>query len=382
MENAMTPKPATKSGPLTPVPLKDVESELSRRLKLTQEVGESPVLRARMSNLIVFCDRQDLADQVAGELPDIVAIHPARVLLLLAEPSSELGELATSVAVLGHVVDPGRWVCSELISLSATGRTVDRLPYAVRSLLIGDLPVNLWWATSQPLALAGPLLFDLTEHVQQVIYDSSGWTDPPRNLAGTISWLTKFEARAGRMTWRVASDLNWRRLKYWRRLLSQALDPASAPGAIESLTEIQIEHGPHAVIQGWSLASWLISRLKWRVQRGHIHGSEELSWNFQTPQGQRAVRIRRLEQGSPEIHRLRLACNVGGKPGALNLALQDDRRLAVTPEGVMTAEPRTLTVPGQSRAELIGRQLSDRERDPVFRESMAVALRLAQQLLN
>jgi glucose-6-phosphate dehydrogenase assembly protein OpcA len=176
--------------------------------------------------------------------------------------------------------------------------------------------------------------------------------------------------------------LNWRRLKYWRRLLSQALDPASAPGAIESLTEIQIEHGPHAVIQGWSLASWLISRLKWRVQHGQTQGGEELFWNFQTPHGHGAVRVRRLEQGSPEIHRLRLTCQVGGKPGALNLLLQPDRRLAVTPEGVMTAEPRTLAIPAQSRAELIGRQLSDRERDPVFRESMAVALRLAQQLLK
>jgi glucose-6-phosphate dehydrogenase assembly protein OpcA len=378
----MTPKPERKGCQLTPVPLKDVESELSRRLKLTQGVGESPILCARMSNLLVFCDHHDLADQVAREIPDIVAIHPARVLLLLVEPDAETGDLTAAVAVIGHVVDPGRWVCSELISLSAKGHAVDRLANAVRALLIGDLPTNLWWTTTQSPALADPLLFDLTENVQQVIYDSSGWTDPPRTLAATASWLTKFESRPGRMNWRVASDLNWRRLKSWRRLLSQALDPASAPGAIESLLEIQIAHGPHAVIQAWELASWLISRLKWRVQDGEIHGGEELSWRFTTPHGQGGLRIRRLNQGSPEIHRLRLVCNVGGKPGALNLVLQDDQLLAVTPEGVMTAKPRTLTIPPQSRAELIGRQLSDRERDPVFRESMAVAMQLDKCLLK
>ncbi len=378
----MTAKPARKGGHPIPVLLKDVEGELSRRLRVAQEADESPILRARMSNLVIFCDRQDLADQLAGEIPDIVTIHPARVLLLLAEPDGKTADLSAAVTVLGHVVDPGRWVCSEMISLSAKGRAVDRLPNAVRALLIGDLPTNLWWATPQPLALAGPLLFDLTEHVQQVIYDSSGWTEPTRILAATVSWLVDFESRPGRMNWRAASDLNWRRLKYWRRLLSQAVDPAAAPGTLESLTEIQAEHGPHAVIQAWSLASWLISRLKWRVQDGQVHGGEELSWHFATPHGQSRVLLRRLEKGTPEIQRMRLTCNLDGKPGALNLVLQPDRRLSVMPEGVIAAEPRTLTVPDQSRAEMIARQLSDRERDPVFRESMAVALQLAQQLLK
>jgi hypothetical protein len=52
----------------------------------------------------------------------------------------------------------------------------------------------------------------------------------------------------------------------------------------------------------------------------------------------------------------------------------------VTPEGVVQAEPRTLSVPAQSRAEMVARQLSDRERDPVFHESMEVARQLAQRL--
>ena len=46
----------------------------------------------------------------------------------------------------------------------------------------------------------------------------------------------------------MASDLNWRRLKYWRRLLLQALEPASAPGAAETVSEVLVEHGPAAQI--------------------------------------------------------------------------------------------------------------------------------------
>ena len=375
-------KTNSKTGVSDQVALKDVERELSRRMKAVQGPGESPILRACMSNLIVYCDRPELAEQVTQEIPEIVATHPARVLLLIAEPGSEAGDLATSVGVRGRVVDPGRWVCSELVTLHAKGRAAERLPFAVRGLLIGDLPTNLWWAAPQPPSMAGPLLYDLAEHVQQIIYDSVGWLEPPKVMAATASWLRQFEARPGRVHWRVASDLNWRRLKYWRRILSQTLDPATAPGAIESLTEILLEHGPHAVIQAWGLAGWLVSRLGWQVQGGLFQEGEEISWQFRTKMRMARLRIRRLPEGTAEIHHMRLACTLEGKPGAFNLELHPDRRLSVMPEGVIKAEPRTLTAPVQTRAELISRQLSDRERDPVFHESMAVALLLAQRLLG
>jgi hypothetical protein len=41
-----------------------------------------------------------------------------------------------------------------------------------------------------------------------------------------------------------------------------------------------------------------------------------------------------------------------------------------------------MALPPHTAAELIGRQLSDRERDPAFRESMAVAGGMAQSLLH
>jgi glucose-6-phosphate dehydrogenase assembly protein OpcA len=375
-------KSNSKSGIADRVSLHDVERELSRRMKVVQGPGESPILGAHMSNLIIYCDRAELAEQVSEEIPEIVASHPARVLLLIAEPGVDTGELVTTVTVRGRVVDPGRWVCSEIITLHAKSQAAERLPYAVRSLLIGDLPTNLWWAAPQPPSMAGQLLYELAEHAQQIIYDSIGWVEPPKVMAATASWLKQFEARPGRVRWRVASDLNWRRLKHWRRMLSQTLDPATAPGAVESLTEVLLEHGPHAVIQAWGLAGWLVSRLGWQVQGGHFQEGEEISWQFRSEAGIARLRIRRLPEGTPEIHHMRLACTFGGKPGAFDLKLHPDRRLSVMPEGVVKAEPRTLPAPVQSRAELISRQLSDRERDPVFQESMAVALLLAQRLLG
>ncbi len=372
---------AKKDGAAVPVPLRDVERELTRRLRVVQGVGESPVVRACMSNLIIYCEGPEAAERAAAEIPGLVALHPARVLLVVAEPGAESSEITSLVRVRGRVVDPGRWICSEEVTLRATGSAVDRLPAAVRTLLIGDLPTNLWLAAPAPPPQCSDRIYDLVDYAEQIIYDSIGWLDPPRGVVQTAAWLTQVERGHGQGRWRVASDLNWRRLKYWRRLLGQALDPATAPGVLESIREVHLEHGPHAVVQAWELVSWIASRLGWEVQEGKLQPGVQLSWVFTAPQGPVEVSIRRLDQGPPAIRRLRIVSAPGGQPAVLNLEVAEEGRLAALPDEAGAA-PRTVTIPPQSLAELVGLQLSDRERHPVFRQSMAVARVLAQSVLS
>jgi glucose-6-phosphate dehydrogenase assembly protein OpcA len=266
---------------------------------------------------------------------------------------------------------------SEQITLHGPGRSVGRLPFAVRGLLVGDLPTNLWWAAPVPPPLAGPLVYDLAEHAQQIIYDSLGWREPARGVAATGGWLGQMNGKARGGLWQSIGDLNWRRLKYWRRLLGQSLDPASAPGVLEHISELQVEHGPHAVIQGWEIASWLAARLCWRVQTGRVQPNVELAWQCLAPHNVVRVRIHRLAEGPAEVRRIRITCAPESTMGALTLVVEDEQRLAVLPEGNHMA-PRTLTIQPQPLAELVGRQLSDRARDPVFLESMALARIFAQ----
>ena len=380
MTTTSTDPSAPALGESGPIPLWEVESELSRRLKSAQGDGGSPVHRAHMSNLVISCDAEDQALAVEALVPAIVANHPARVLLLIGEPVGPAAEVTATIHIRALRVGGGPRIFSEQVTLRARGRGIDHLPYAVRELLIGDLPTNVWWASHVPPPLAGPLLFDLTERAQQVIYDSLGWLDPNRGVATTATWLAQFEQRPGAGRWRVASDLNWRRLKTWRRLLGQALGAASAPGAQGSITEVAMEHGPHAVTQAWQLMSWLAARLGWKVQAGREQGGKELSWQAQAPHGALRLRIRRLDEGPPEVRRVRIACLLGGKPGALDI-LADADRLSVVPEGI-DAAPRTVTAPSQDPAELVARQLSDRERDPIFIEAMSVAQILARSALG
>jgi glucose-6-phosphate dehydrogenase assembly protein OpcA len=372
--------PASAPADREPVPLDAVERELVRQVRALQAPGEAPMMRACMSNLVIFCDRPEQAAALEQAVPLVLAVHPARVLLLLGEAGVGGNDLTATVAVSAHQSGAARKLFSEQVTLHATGSAVNRLPFALRELMIGDLPTNLWWAVPQPPPLAGVLLHDLAEHAEQIIYDSIGWPDPVRGVLAVGNWLPQFE-RGANGCWRVASDLNWRRLKYWRRLLTQALDPASAPGALESVEEVLLEHGPHAVVQAWELASWLASRLGWRVRGGRVQAGVELLWNCDGPRDCVRLRIHRLEEGAPAIRSLRMTCMLNGKPTTLNFSQEDDRRLAVVPEGG-GAEPRTLTIPPQPLADLLGRQLSDRERDAVFRQSMEVARALAQSVLE
>jgi glucose-6-phosphate dehydrogenase assembly protein OpcA len=370
---------APSLAPAEMLPLESVERELRRRLKEEQGPGLGPVIQARMSNLVVFCDQAGQAERVSAEIPAIVASHPARVLILCPDCPPDSGDIAASLHVQCHRQGETQ-VCCEQVFLHTRERNLDGLPFAVRSLLVGDLPTNLWWASPLPPPLAGPLLYDLAEYAQQLIYDSHGWLEPHRGVAATAAWLARFERSPGQGRWRVASDLNWRRLKFWRRLLGQALDPNSAPGAIESITDVLVEHGPHAVTQAWELVGWLASRLGWRVQAARLQLGVEISWQVQTPHGKLRLCIRRLPEGPSEVRRMRIACVLDGKPVTLNCVVEDEQRLSGIPEGIEAA-PRTVTIQRQSLAELISRQLSDREPDAVFRETMEVARVFAQSVL-
>jgi glucose-6-phosphate dehydrogenase assembly protein OpcA len=361
------------------VPLHEVEREIGRQMQALQADKTAPVLRARMSNQVIFCHRRERADSITVRIHEVVAVHPSRVLLLVGDGDPAAG-LTTSVRVRSHTIDKRAQMCSEQVTISVPPSQLDRLPFAVRALVIGDLPTNLWWASHQPPPLGGSLMYELAEHAQQIIYDSLGWEEPARGVAATANWLEQIERTGDSDRWRVASDLNWRRLKYWRRLAAQALEPGSAPGAVESMTEILLEHGPHAVVQGWLLLSWLAQQFGWKVQGGKVQKGVEMVWRFTASHGDVAVRIKRLDQGPPEIRRVHFACRIDDKPAALNLLVESADRLAIVPEGI-PGEPRTITLPPVTPAELIARQLSDRERDPVFRESMNLAQVMAQSLL-
>jgi hypothetical protein len=106
-----------------------------------------------------------------------------------------------------------------------------------------------------------------------------------------------------------------------------------------------------------------------------------MAWTFRTARADVTVRVRRLDAGPSEVRRVRVVGTVAGQSVAMSLALDAPNRLRQTVEGA-DAEPRTLTVPPLTPAEVVGRQLSDRERDAAFRDSLATAQVMARSLVG
>jgi glucose-6-phosphate dehydrogenase assembly protein OpcA len=360
------------------IPLGEVEYEVARLLAEGRDQAKGPPLYARLSNLVIYCNKPEQAATVTKAIPDIVGLHPARVLLCLTDPANDV-PLTAQVQIWRHRGSEEQ-ICSEQITLKAGGSHTGQLPFAVRELVLGDLPTNLWWAAAVPPALAGPFLLDLAERAEQIIYDSIGWLEPARGVAATSAWLSRFE-RGSDHRWRVASDLNWRRLKFWRRALAQALNPNTAPTALQTIQEVLVEHGPHAVIQAWELVSWMAACLDWKVQMGNVQPGVEIAWQVVAPHGMLKVRIHRLSDGPSEVRRVRVTCGVADSRQVFNIAVQKDMRLAVVLEG-LEAEPRTLAVQAPTLADLVAQQLSNRDRPRGFAQAMAVAEVFARSVLG
>jgi glucose-6-phosphate dehydrogenase assembly protein OpcA len=337
--------------------------------------GMEPATRACMSNLLVFCATQEHARRLPEDIATIVEKHPSRVLLLVGEAEHPSGGLAASVSALCHLTGGGGQICSEHVTLSAPAAAVKRLPSAARPLLIGDLPTALWWTGSAPPPLAGELFEDLASMADHVIYDSAGWPDPVRGVVSVAGWAASVEKGT------VVSDLAWRRGKPWRRLIAQTLDPQVAPGALEAVEEVVIEHGPHALPQAWFLIGWLAGRLGWRPVGGKVAAGVEVTWGFRAGERPIGVTVRRLPEGEAELRSVSVRWKTAnGRAGAIfDWAGRD--RLAVRAEGGATPT-RVLSAPREPGAALVARQLAKLFHDPLFEDTLALARQMAEALLR
>lgn len=373
MENTLTPPVYDYPTP-QPVDLAAIEAELARFWHDPEapETG-APVTRACMANLVIFCRHPDEERELTQEIPSIVASHPSRVLLLLADVNHPGEGLAAFVCAHRRLTEEGQQIYSEHVTVRAGSASIRRLPSIVRSLLLGDLATTLWWATPEAPPLHGVLFDELAELADQVIYDSVAWTDPLRQLIVMANWVERGHAKS-------IADLAWQRPRLWHRLLAQSLDPGYAPGALESISEIHIEHGPHALTQAWLLVGWLALRLGWRPQGGRVMPGPEVHWQFASLHGTPRVRIRRLESGAAEIRLMRVMTRVADAPVTFHFRTESASRVSVFAEG-LADRMLSLTGPVLSHAAMVAHQLPDLAHDRLFEESVALARTMAEAML-
>jgi len=321
------------------------------------------VTRACMSNLIIYCDNDAQSKDIELAIPSIVLMHPARVILLTGQGETSGADI--EVFVSGHycALSSGWQVCAEQIRVVASEQSSRRLPSVTRAQLVGDLPTTLWWASRQPPPFAGKLFFKLADMSDQIIYDSFGWTNPSRGMQAMSRWV------AAERNEYVIYNLAWRRLKPWRRLLSQVLDPVVQPGALERVSRVSIEHGPHALAMAMLLIGWLASRLGWEPADGKVSPGKETLWHFSVSGRLIPVTVRRLAEGEPAPHRLHWHWRDKAGEHHIVFARLGDERLGII-ENSSDVPVRVIVAPEPDRSELVSAQMAHRTRDKVFEQAL------------
>jgi glucose-6-phosphate dehydrogenase assembly protein OpcA len=370
------PDPRLTSHPPREVALAAIERELNQLWKPPEGDGATydVLVRACMSNLIIYCATREQARDVAEQVPAIVRAHPCRVLLLTGEAEDPEDDIDAYVSAHCHLVGDHHQVCSEHVTINASGDAALRLPSTARELLIGDLPTSLWWASHEAPPLGGPLFTELEEMAEQVVYSSLTWTDPVRGTIAAARWAAGADPEATRI-----ADLSWRRLKPWRRLISQTLDPAVRPGALEAIRLVEVEHGPRGLPQAWLLVGWLAACLGWRPAGRTWARGWDYAWRFRAAHGPVEVRLRRLDDGDPEVRDVAASWRSGGQSLAMTFAMTAPGRLAAWSLS-LEAEPHILQAPIQSGALLVAFQLQDFARDTLFFEALRASRTMAEAL--
>ncbi|MEJ2691228.1 MAG: glucose-6-phosphate dehydrogenase assembly protein OpcA [Deltaproteobacteria bacterium] len=126
------------------------------------------------------------------------------------------------------------------------------------SLLIADLPVEVWWSGEIPLQ--SPLFKNIVEESDRVWMDSAKFSQPHKALALlALTWKEHFPNI-------VLADLNWIRFLRWRNLIAELFDGKWA-SYLDLIREVTIEYGERRQpTRSFLLVCWLASRLGWHYE--------------------------------------------------------------------------------------------------------------------
>jgi glucose-6-phosphate dehydrogenase assembly protein OpcA len=335
-----------------------------------QQEKRGIVTRASMSNVMIVCEGEDQALDGAERIPLLVQHHPARVLVLTVIDDQENDDIQAWVSAHCRRIDADTQLCAEHIELRFRSDNAARAASVVRSLLISDLPTALWWLSTRPPALTGPLFDAFAPMANQIIYDSVGWSDPARGVQAMARW-----SQGGHT---VLFNLAWRRLKPWRRILSQSLAPTVLPGVLGQITEIELDHGPHALPLAWLLIGWLASRLGWRPKQGVAKAGNRLAWQFDSSTGSIGIRVRRADQGPPNIENMRIAWRGTQSLSSGHADYRHDGHHIRHFPGDEAMRPSSIPVVEQRLEQMVAAQLAHRAGDSLFTKALEISESMAR----
>jgi glucose-6-phosphate dehydrogenase assembly protein OpcA len=281
-------------------PVDAIEKELNA---LWQEAASKKLelTRACQFNLLVYSPHEGAYERAAHEIAELMRHHPGRALVVIAEPEADKNEISAYISASGLSSDNP--ICGEQITVIAKGNTTGQLPGIVTSLIVGNLPVVLWWQGDLP---EENLLFEkLLAASQHLIFDSADGHD----VGNTFSRARAFDLQGEKA---ICGDLNWLRLSRWRELMTEFI-ASQVDFKSDQVVDVNIEavaapEGDVHFAQPFLLLGWLANHLNWKLNEPLTAATAETgenifrtSWQNEDKEVVGTIALRKVESDVDEI---------------------------------------------------------------------------------
>ena len=317
-----------------------IEKRLADIWREEGESEERAVTRAALWNVIAHTWTADQHAFATGVLGRASAAVPQRTIVIRADPRAA-SELSSWISANCHMMGGGRQVCSEEVSIVASGERVHHVPPLVASLLLPDMPVAVWWVGDLPGEHQN-YVQTLLDPADRLIVDSSHF-----NSAEDFALV----ARIAEKTITAPADLNWARLDEWRAATAALFDPPAMRTRLQAIRSVRVFSQGSALLGELSEAVLYVAWLRAQTER-------EVAFDFVqegSDAGINAIELH-FEDGSSET-------------------LRGDRERGVVSSSDCVARGRT-----RDLEDLIVRLLNRPEADRVYIKALRVASDVAARV--
>lgn len=219
-----------------------------------------PKSRVCTMNLEVIAPSAELLERYTPVVDEVTASIPARVIVASFDRSSIESSMTGSATAVCSLLS-GRNMCSERITLAASGKACARVASAVEALLVPELPTVLVWLG--PANVEDPLFEQLAQHTDRVLFDSA-YTGLA-SLVGAAAWARDGSHRPH------LSDLAWTRLAPWQELVARFFDDTATRPFATGITRLALTQASGGADPVGSeialLVGWMATRLGWTATR-------------------------------------------------------------------------------------------------------------------
>lgn len=212
-----------------------IEHELAALWRAEQGDDARAVTKAALWNVVAHTWNAREQTHATGVLGRVSAAVPQRTIVIRAESGGDAASgIASWISANCHLTGGGgQQVCSEEITIVASGSRVAHVPPLVTALLLPDMPVAVWWIGDLP-ADHHAYVEALFEPADRLIVDSADF--------GGASDL-ELVSRIAERTTTAPADLNWARIEEWRAATAALFDPPAMRERLGGIRRVCVRSG-------------------------------------------------------------------------------------------------------------------------------------------